>query len=67
MSIERTAPRTQFNPVERAVRQSDGRTRVEISGLWTASLGSYVRDRVAPDAEVSVERRGERVFVVVEE
>ncbi len=64
MSTERAVSRTQFNPVEGRRRRGD-RTRVEITGLWTESLPSYVRDRVAGDDEVAIERRGDRTFLVV--
>jgi hypothetical protein len=66
MSTGRAVGRTQFNPVEGPERRGD-RTRVEISGLWTDSLPRYVRGRVAADAEVAVERRGERTFLIVDE
>ncbi len=66
MSTERAVARTQFNPLEGTTRHGD-RTTVEITGLWTESLPSYVRDRVAADAEVAVERQGDRTFLVVRE
>jgi hypothetical protein len=66
MSTGRAVGRTRFNPVEGPERRG-GRTRVEISGLWTDSLPRYVRDRVAADAEVAIEHRGERTYLIVEE
>jgi hypothetical protein len=66
MSTGRAVGRTQFNPVEGPERRGD-RTRVEITGLWTDSLPQYVRGRVAADAEVAVERRGNRTYLIVEE
>ena len=66
MSTGRAVRRTQFNPVEGLDRRGD-RTSVEITGLWTGSLPRYVRDRVAGDAEVAVEHRGERTFLIVQE
>jgi hypothetical protein len=66
MSTNRTATRTTFNPVEPRERDDAGRTRVDVTGLWTGSLDGYVDGRVAADAEVAVERRGEQVYLVVE-
>ncbi len=48
------------------IREHDGRRRIDVTDLQTAGLDAFVRSNVETD-RVSLEHRGARTYLVLEE